>query len=689
MKKAAATAFEGGRIVRHPLLVQGGTEHGLQIQVQGEVAQVRLGQGEGFLRLTGDRGWMGGARWHEGAYLVLDLINEQMESEKLFVRFYEKGEAECRMMLTLAIFPRVMSRAVFALKWTDSNIRFPPLYPGTLKSSVSGDALDLGRVDRVEIGFFKGYMEKERHFRVFDAYLTEESPEPLPCDRVNCDRFGQWTEKEWPGKIHSEAELKTRLSEELSRQRNLPALGTYHSQLPPAHRATGFFRVEKVAGRWLLIDPKGCPFFSVGVFGVYPGEPGWVRGVEGYHEWLPPMMGEYAEAWDRAGDLDLYRRKFSGMFPDDTGLFSFTTANFIRAFGSDWRKAWTQLTAARLKDWGINTLSMFSDPAFIMASRMPYVRMLERFPVTKRCIFDVFPDVFSPEYDEACRAYAEPLRDTRNDPFLIGYFLNNEPAWAFVHNLVLAEKLLESGVDTYSRRALIAWLREQYGDDIERLNEAWQTAYGCFGDLEAKQPMRLSERGGGIRRDLMAFSERMIDAYARIPAHHARLADPNHLNLGMRFAGFRERDPLLVTAKYFDVYSFNAYTDDAVPAMEKLTELIDLPMLIGEFHFGALDRGLPAPSLFCVESQEARGEAYARYVGRLAQNKNAIGAHYFAYNDQPLWGRYDGENYQFGFTDICGLPHEAFVSAAADVNRHIYDIMAGKRQPLAGETRRL
>lgn len=31
-----------------------------------------------------------------------------------------------------------------------------------------------------------------------------------------------------------------------------------------ALRATGFFRTDKVAGRWVFVDPHGHPFYSAG-----------------------------------------------------------------------------------------------------------------------------------------------------------------------------------------------------------------------------------------------------------------------------------------------------------------------------------------------------------------------------------------------------------------------------------------
>ena len=106
-------------------------------------------------------------------------------------------------------------------------------------------------------------------------------------------------------------------------------------------------------------------------------------------------------------------------------------------------------------------------------------------------------------------------------------------------------------------------------------------------------------------------------------------------------------------------------------------------MLIGEYHFGALDRGLPATGLRGVSSQDERGVAYRRYLESGAANPNLVGAHYFTLNDQALLGRFDGENYQIGFVDCCHTPYNELVSQAVQAHENLYDIMMGSREPFA------
>ncbi len=312
--------------------------------------------------------------------------------------------------------------------------------------------------------------------------------------------------------------------------------------------------------------------------------------------------------------------------------------------------------------------------------------MLKGYPVTRQRIFREFPDVYAPEYETLCKAFGAQLSEVAADPLLIGYFLNNEPTWGFIPNLNLAEKLLETGEHTHSLDALIRFLQERY-PAIDGLNATWGLSLQSFEDLRAPLP-NASALSEAARRDLTAFTGRMIDRYAALPARYARAAAPNHLCLGMRFAQINNQ-ALLESSRHFDVFSFNCYQASPRPVLETLSRTLDMPMLVGEFHFGALDAGLPSPSLFRVEGQKERGEAYARYVQSAALHPNAVGVHYFAYNDQPLWGRYDGENYQFGFVDICNMPYRPFVDCVRDTNAAIYELLHGRGTLQGGETIRL
>ena len=83
------------------------------------------------------------------------------------------------------------------------------------------------------------------------------------------DTFGQYRHKDWPGKVKSVADLTARReaeAKELARQPGPKDWDRYGGWAAgPQLRATGFFRTEKVKGKWWLVDPDGRLFFSHGI----------------------------------------------------------------------------------------------------------------------------------------------------------------------------------------------------------------------------------------------------------------------------------------------------------------------------------------------------------------------------------------------------------------------------------------
>jgi hypothetical protein len=129
-------------------------------------------------------------------------------------------------------------------------------------------------------------------------------------------------------------------------------------------------------------------------------------------------------------------------------------------------------------------------------------------------------------------------------------------------------------------------------------------------------------------------------------------------------------------AKYCDVVSFNKYERSVADL--RLPEGVDKPVIIGEFHFGALDRGLAHAGLVPTASQQDRAESYKRYVLGALKNPLIVGTHWFQFSDQPFTGRFDGENYQIGFVDVCDTPNPEIISAARDVGAKMYTIRQEK-----------
>lgn len=95
--------------------------------------------------------------------------------------------------------------------------------------------------------------------------------------------------------------------------------------------------------------------------------------------------------------------------------------------------------------------------------------------------------------------------------------------------------------------------------------------------------------------------------------------------------------------------------------------------LIGEFHFGAMDRGMFLPGLVDAGSQKARAESFAAYVRSAVDCPAVVGCHWCQYADEPITGRYyHGENYNIGFVDVTDTPYPELVAAARKVGADIY-----------------
>ncbi len=165
--------------------------------------------------------------------------------------------------------------------------------------------------------------------------------------------------------------------------------------------------------------------------------------------------------------------------------------------------------------------------------------------------------------------------------------------------------------------------------------------------------------------DLAAVAENYFATVAKIV--HEEL--PNHLYLGGRIAWGTE-DVYRAAARHCDVVSVNVYArrfDRDLPE-----DSVDRPMIVGEFHFGALDRGLFHAGLVATRDQAERADAYRGYVESCLDHPRVVGAHWFQWRDQPLTGRADGENYQIGFVTGTDAPYPELVEAARAVAREMY-----------------
>jgi len=455
------------------------------------------------------------------------------------------------------------------------------------------------------------------------------------------DEFGQWIPDEWPGKAKTFEDLRKAWDDE--DKALLPGdfnTSQYGGFLETKVKSTGFFRVEQIDGKWWFVDPEGYLFFSTGSTGIGPrSEFSRIKGREYIFTLMPPGE-EISSASGMAGQP---------ANPSARPATSFISWNLYRRFGNEWYQKWMDFTVRRMDNWGLNTIANWSDATIGGSGRKAYVATLRGWGIETGVMG--MPDVYDPGYEKSVDdAASSQCTPRKNDPFLLGYFIGNEPAWPnreeeFV-NVIL------SGDDTPMKTALKQFLEK--GDTPENRKAFVHATYAKFINI----------------------------VNSAIKKH-----DPNHLNLGLRFGGSAP-DVIIKASNGFDVFSFNSYGYTVNPnIIKRISELTGLPMIIGEFHFGVPGRGL-APGLAQTSNQEERGVAYRYYVENAAANPAIIGTHWFQWIDQPPTGRNDGENYNIGFVDVTDRPYNELVNAAKETFGRIYNIHSGKESPVTREALR-
>jgi hypothetical protein len=637
-------------------------------------ATLTFGTEPGWIIMETPGGAIGDCTLTPELYITADITNHQEYVLVLIAGFWSVDNSTDipDLHIRFGILPKICTRIAFPVELLNSQVMFPRRTPVRLKMAVKGNRIHLPDLLRWGIGkeeSVTGQRVDIEHFRI----VSSEPSYPVPsCKFV--DSLGQWGSRTWPGKTATVEALKTRLHDEVRTppRRQYAHRSVYGGWTEHRFEKSGFFRIEHDGRRWWLVDPHGCAFYSTGIDCIAPWGACRVGGFEPLFSWLPRRTGRFR---------DNYRMRREWRYGNKRVLhFDFLTANLRRAFGNEWYPQWQRLTKNRLAAWGFNTVANWSDPRFIEYARMPYVKILGRFPKTERQIFRGFPDVFSDEYTRASRDYVSQLAAVRNDPLMIGYFLGNEPKWGFVDNLIVAELLLEQPGHFVTKEACIRFLSERYGGDIRSFNTAWGTDFYTFDRLQ-KPLIKAASFSDTARKDLRDFSARMIERFIEIPSTEARKADPNHLNLGLRYAYVGRNDLLFSGCRHLDVFSINGYRTDMRPDIRLAGEKTGLPVIIGEFHFGALDRGLPATGIKGVTDQSERGTAFRYYLETAASEPWSVGAHWFMLNDQSILGRTDGENYQIGFVDVCNRPYNEFIKGVQHAHRNLYDVAAGKTTP--------
>ncbi len=519
------------------------------------------------------------------------------------------------------------------------------------------------------------------------------------------DEFGQFIHEEWRGKTHSVEELISRRNNEaqdLAAHPGPPDWDQYGGWASgPQLETTGFFRVEKYCGMWWLVDPEGRLFWSHGCCGVrLEGRASGTTPItdrEHYFRNLPtddsPLTRFYSESRAREYPREKY---YSGK---QTKNYSFLAANLYRKYGESFNQRAAEVLFKRLRSWGLNTLGNWSRPS--PTRKVPYFRYIStaraRVIEGSEGYWRPFPDPFDPGFREGLREiFEKEIGAAASDPWLIGIFVDHEQAWGDEVSLTLST--LTSHPEQPAKQVLIGDLMAKYGT-IDRLNAAWGSHYASWAALRQARVIPDSLKNIVVHDfsfigiihpghdpdreqawvDLTDFYAKLGETYFRISREELKRVAPNHLYFGSPFASSRNDLAVRSAARYCDVIGFDLYEDPGYIAAFRLPDgCVDRPACICEWHVGACDRGMFHASLMGRASQEDRARAYKRYVRNAMGHSHFVGAHWFTIDSQEITGRWDGENYNNGFTDVCDTPYTELVDACREVGTGMYAYRAGK-----------
>ncbi len=402
----------------------------------------------------------------------------------------------------------------------------------------------------------------------------------------------------------------------------------------------GFFYVAERDGVWWLVDPLGCAFVSKGVNHVSP-----------YGDYSPALGYSPYERWVKAKHESV--------------------------------DAWLEVTVLRLRSWGFNTIGSWSYEQLFL--QMPYTVILDVMASYGfNWVTGAVPDIFDAKFEEHAESVAVSKCKPRvRDPLLLGYFLDNElrwgPDWRSQRNLL--DDFIKLPAEAPGKRVAAEALVEACGGDLAELGRKLGIRLENFEDL-----LRFNGEipaGGVFDKARSLFLSKFAERYFSVAVNSVKKHDPNHLVLGVRFAGLPPSEVLEAAGKYLDVISVNFYTygshEPPIDALKRIYELTGKPIMVTEFSYKAMDSGLPNTKGASepVKTQRERSYLAARYVLRIMALPYVVGYHWFQYTDQPKEGRFDGENSNYGLMKIEDEPWELLTKVFHYVNGKAEEVHAG------------
>lgn len=585
--------------------------------------------------------------------------------------------------------------------------------------------IDLTAIAKIELSIHGTLID---HDMVLDNFRLIMSPEHnRDFLKASIDRFGQDANTEFAEKVQSEEDLLKRMDDELSvlEEGAMPDRSRFGGYTAgERYEATGFFRTQKLGDTWALIDPEGYPYFATGIDILRLANSYTITGVDYDHSLVKQRTSDDLTPEDSMEKLvvskaamasgkviNQWRRDFFQWLPDiddplaehysyarevwegpvEQGqIFSFYGANLQRKYGKDYMETWRKVTIDRMVNWGFTSLGNWTAPEFYENETVPFFAngwIIGDFKTVSSGddFWAALPDPFDPLFRTRAEATVAQVREEIKDtPWCVGIFIDNEKSWGRMGTIegqygISIHTLGRDAAECPTKAVFVELMKDKYSS-IDALNASWSTAIASW-DAFAKGVKDLEHNDAQLE-DYAICLEAYASEYFRVVNESLKAVLPNHLYLGSRFADWGMTPEVVrACAKHVDVVSYNYYKEGLHPQPWKFLAEIDMPSIIGEYHFGVKGEGLHHAGLVTASCQEERGKMYEAYMHSVIDNPYFIGAHWFQYIDSPVTGRsYDGENYNVGFVTNADIPYQPMVDAAKRIHSSMYQRRFGGKK---------
>lgn len=377
------------------------------------------------------------------------------------------------------------------------------------------------------------------------------------------------------------------------------AKNIYGSRTDKQVEATGFFRTEKIDGRWWIVDPQGYLQINVGVCAVNKNSSTRNKAA------LAAKYNNSGTEWMRA------------------------TKDSLKHYGFYAATAWTDRSNILVDK---ETNPMGYTPIYNFATTYASRRRdtsYDRYGYGNASYSNVSGinlHVFDPEFAAFCDHFAKTnCRPLENDPDIIGFFSDNELTFS-AHTLL---KYLQVSDKTYP-----GYLAAK--DFVESKN--FTVSDVIAGKTTAGATITLSR----LKEDW--FYVLTAKYYSTVRAAIKKYA-PNHMYIGSRLhiPSLDYEGIVKAAVDNLDIISFNTY-NVWYTSKEKADFWAtrgDRPFLVTEFYAKGEDvfmtTGEKFPNTsgvgYIVYTQKERGYYYQTFCLGLLEAKNCVGWHHFKYMD--------------------------------------------------------